>query len=266
MPYFNIIDCVSAAYRLLWRERAYLLKLAAIPLFIKFAFYVLSAMYGEAGNVIRLSLFMVPAYFAEGWMLCHFVRLMTNAQRWPYQMTGNDAQDLKAVRKRARPLLSGVITFVLINLSIALYFTVFTHFTPPEMLNGGEVKPEDIPQGTALIITLLFALMIAAFKLVWFYIPMAANIEPITYVKKLRGFGVTIRLIGLWLLCFAPIMVLMQLFVSPLLLIENHSASLQIIISLLTVVFDTFKNLIVTAGITLEIMQILSGPKAGAKK
>jgi hypothetical protein len=257
MPEYNPIACVSNAYRLIWHERAYLIRLAAIPLFIKFAFYMLSATYGETGNVIRMSLFMLPAYFAEGWLLCHFIRLITIGQRWPYKITGNEEEDVKALRVRAKPLLSGILGFVLINLGIALYFTVFTHFTPAEIWEGKEIKPEDIPQSTAMIIVLLFALMIAGFKLVWFYIPLAANISPVTYMKKLQGFGMTIRLIGLWLLCFVPIMVAMQAILSPFLVAETSSAGTQVLIAMLTVLFDTLKNIVVTAGMTFAIMQLV---------
>ena len=218
---------------------------------------MLSATYGETGNVIRMSLLMLPAYFAEGWLLCHFIRLITNGQRWPFQTTGNEAEDLKALRVRAKPLISGVLAFVLINLAIALYFTIFTHFTPAEIWEGKEVNPEDIPQTTAVIIVLLFALMIAAFKLAWFYIPLAANILPITYMKKLQGFAMTIRLIGLWLLCFVPIMVTMQVFLSPLLVAETSGSASQVLIALLTVCFDTLKNIVVTAGMTFAIMQLV---------
>lgn len=265
MPHFNTIDCVISAYRLIWRERAYLLKLAAIPLFIKFIFYTLSAVYGEEGNVIRLSVFMVPAYFAEGWMLCHFVRLISNGQRWPYQMTGDDAEDLIAVKRRAKPLLAGVVSFVLVNLGIALYFTVFTHFAPPEFISGENVKPEDIPKETAIIITLLFAFMIAAFKLVWFYIPMAVNVPAMVYIEKIRGFGVTVRLVGLWLLCFIPVMFVLQQLVYPFLMAESASAGMQIVVSMVTVIFDTIKNIIITAGMTFAILQIVQGRYEGSK-
>ncbi len=263
MPYFNTIDCVISAYRLIWRERAYLLKLAAIPLFIKFSFYMIATMYGEEGNVIRLSVFMVPAYFAEGWMLCHFIRLISNGQRWPYQMTGDDAEDLRVVKRRAKPLLAGVVSFVLINLFIALYFTIFKYFTPPEMMNGGDIKPEDISKGTAITIIFLFALMVAGFKLVWLYVPMAANMKATMYIERMRGFGITVRLIGLWLLCFVPVMVLMQILISPFLAVETQAASVQVLISIMVVIFDTLKNLIVTAGMTLAILQITQGHNKG---
>lgn len=261
MPEYNPITCVSNAYRLIWHERAYLLKLATIPVFIKFAFYMLSATYGETGNVIRMSLFMLPAYFAEGWLLCHFIRLITNGQRWPYKITGNEEDDIKALRVRAKPLLSGILGFVLINLGIALYFTIFTHFTPSELWEGNEIKPEDISQSTAIIIMLLFALMIAGFKFVWLYIPLAANITPVTYMKKLQGFGMTIRLIGLWLLCFVPIMVAMQVLLSPFLVAEGMTAGTQVLIAILTVLLDTLKNIVVTTGMTFAILQVVQGRK-----
>lgn len=260
----NVISCIQNAYLLVWQERKYLLKLAAIPILIKFAFYSLSSFYVDEGNIIRLSLFMIPSYFAEGWLLCHFVRLITNGQRWPYQMSGNEVDDMRALKARGRPLIAGVLSFVLINLALALYFAIFTHFTPAEIINGDEIKPEDIPQGTAITLIFLFAVMVAGFKLVWLYISVAANISPIIYIKKSRGFALTVRFIALWLLCFVPVMFLMQLILSPFLMSDTSiTSSAHILVSIVTIIFDTLKNIIVTAGMTYAVLQIVRGGDKG---
>ncbi|NQZ14234.1 MAG: hypothetical protein HRT94_05365 [Alphaproteobacteria bacterium] len=262
MASFNTIDCASYAYQLVWRERQYLLKLALVPLVIKLAFFMVSLMYGESGNVIRMSLLLIPAYFAEGWMLCHFVRLMTNGQRWPYVMTGDDAKDLKAAKERGRPLLAGILGFVLINLSIALYFHVFSNLMPAEMLEGEVMNPEDVPPGMFLNMTLMMAFVFLAFRFVWLYVPLAARMRPLEYIRKTNGVGISARMIGLWLICFVPAMVTMQ-FILSLFMVDGMQGTMiaEVFVAIIRIIFDTVKNILVTAGMTVAILHVMNGKK-----
>ena len=219
-------------------------------------------MYGESGNVIRMSLLLIPAYFAEGWMLCHFVRLMTNGQRWPYVMTGDDAKDLKAAKERGRPLLAGILGFVLINLSIALYFQVFSILMPAEMLEGEVMNPEDVPPGMFLNITLMMAFVFLAFRFVWLYVPLAARMRPLEYIRKTNGVGISARMIGLWLICFVPAMVTMQ-FILSLFMVDGMQGTMiaEVFVAIIRIIFDTVKNILVTAGMTVAILHVMNGKK-----
>lgn len=262
MAPFNTIDCAQYAYQLVWRERRYLMKLALVPLVIKLAFFMLSLMYGESGNIIRMSLLLIPAYFAEGWMLCHFVRLMTNGQRWPYVLSGDDAKDLKAAKERGRPLLAGIIGFVLINLSIAMYFHVFSTLMPPEFVAGEVMDPEDVPPGMFLNMTLMMTFVLLAFRFVWLYVPLAARMNPLNYIRKTNGIGLSARMVGLWLLCFVPTMVTMQMILSIFISADMQgSIGADLALAVIRIVFDTIKNILVTAGITVAILHIMNGKK-----
>lgn len=266
MPPFNIIDAAQYAYRMVWQERQYLMRLAFIPIIIKIICLYLSVTFGEPGNIIRHGLFMLPAYFAEGWALCHFVRLMTKGQRWPYKMTGDAAEDLRAAKVRGRPLLAGILAFVLINLAIALYYAFFMSFVPPEILQGEQVDPESIPPQTAMTVTLLFVFLIFVFKYVWLYIPLASNSGILPYVHKTRGFGISFRMIALWLVCFVPTIFVTQaigsFFTMPDL---AESPSADFILAIIRVIFDTIKNFICTAGLTFAMLQLFNGQQKGGK-
>jgi len=256
---FNIIDCAAASYRLVWDERGYLLRLAGIPILIKFICYIVSLYYNESGNVIRMSLFMLPSYFAEGWMLCHFIRLITQGQRRPYQMTGDEVADLKAARTSGLPLIRGVLAFVLINLFMALFFMVMMSFVPPEMLKQGTpINPEDIPQSAALGMMVMLALVFVLFRFVWIYIPMAAGFHPKSYIDRTHKLSMTFKLIGVWAMCFIPTIYLMQMIISPgVVEAAGNSPVTQMAMGAARVSFDTLKNLIVTGGITFAVLYIL---------
>ncbi|MEM9469261.1 MAG: hypothetical protein AAF988_03775 [Pseudomonadota bacterium] len=260
MRIFNPIDCAHYAYSLVWSERQYLIKLAFIPILIKFAFFMLSVLYGESGNIIRMSLIMLPAYFAEGWMLCHFVRLISNGQRWPYRLTGDDTKDLQAAKERGKPLIAGILGFVIINLAMALYFSGLMSFVPPEMLMGQPVDSAYIPKETGYMISIMLLVMFFLFRFVWLYIPIAMHRSPLAYFKRSNLPGFTIRLIAVWLICFIPTMFVMQLIVSPF-MVEGASAVMDTIGAFIRIAFDTLKNIIVTAGIGFAILFTLNDPK-----
>jgi len=257
---FNVINSAHYAYQLVWREWRYLLKLALVPLVIKFASFLLSMMYSEGDNIIRMSLLLIPAYFAEGWMLSHFVRLITNGQRWPYVMTGDDVIDLKAAKERGRPLLAGILGFVLINLFIALYYHVFSSFMPSAVVAGEVINPEDVTPEMFLTMSVMTAFVFFAFRFVWLYIPFAARMNPFDYIRKTNGIGVTVRMIGLWLICFVPVVTVMQgiisLFVSGG---AEQSVGVSIAFAVIRIVFDTVKNILVTAGMSVAILHMMNG-------
>ncbi|NCO04009.1 MAG: hypothetical protein GW903_07435 [Alphaproteobacteria bacterium] len=260
----NIIDAAQYAYKIVWQERHYLLKLAFVPLIIKLLCFFAAVHFDDSNSIIRLSLFMLPAYFAEGWMLCHFVALMTKGQRWPMMMTGNQAQDLKTAKRRGRPLVAGILGFVLINMAMALYFQTFTNFVPPEMLAGEAVDPNALPPQNAFIITMMFVLMIVVFKYVWLYIPLASDAGLMPYIHKTRGFMMSLRFIALWVLCFLPTIFIMQVFMS-LVSFQGNGEHVNYAAGLIRVLLDTVKNLICTAGFTFVMLQLFNGQQKGGK-
>lgn len=264
MPPFNIIDAAQYAYKIVWQERHYLLKLAFVPLIIKLLCFFAAVHFDDSNSIIRLSLFMLPAYFAEGWMLCHFVRLMTNGQRWPMVITGNQEEDLKTARMRGRPLIAGIIGFVLINMAMAVYFQTFTAFVPPEMLTGEPVDPNTMPPQNAFVITMMFVLMIVVFKYVWLYIPLASNSGFMPYIHKTRGLMMSLRYIALWIICFLPTIFVMQTFMS-LVSFQGDGEQVNYAAGLIRICLDTVKNLICTAGFTFAMLQLFNGQQKGGQ-
>lgn len=256
MAKFDIILAAGKAYTTIWEERVYLARMAVVPIIIKIICMLIAVQFVEGDNLLRLTLVMLPAYFAEGWMLSHLVRLVVLGQRWPFKMTGDNKADTKMLYNRARGILAGTVCYVLINLALASYFTFFMHYIPMDM------NPEETDPAVAVIGLIMMATALFGFRFVWFYIALAINVDPKLYLGVFKKLPVTFYVLGLWLVCCVPAMMGMQVLST---LIMNASGvepevalspATQSAISVVRVVFDSLKNLIVTAGIAYALLEI----------
>ncbi len=258
MASFDLITTVGRAYQTTWRERNYLFRMAVIPLLIKYICYALSLVYVESENIIRLSLVMLPAYFAEGWLLSHWARTIVLGHRWPFRFTGDEEKDLAQLKRRGRGVLSGTVVFTLINLLMAGYFAFFVSYIPMDM------DPKEADPEVALIGIIMIISTILLFRFVWVYIAMAVNCPISAYVSKLKSLSLTFNMIGLWLVCFIPSVLLLQLSGGVLQGVggdENTAKMMEGVIILVRVFLDLVKNLIVTAGMAYAFIEIFKWQK-----
>jgi len=259
MASIDIITTASFAYKKTWDERAYLFPMVVLPLLIKFFFYNLAEIFVDGDNILRFSIFMLPAYFAEGWLLSHWARTIMLGHRWPFKPTGNDEEDNKKLSERARGVLGGAVAFTLINILMGGYFHLFTSFIPLDM-NPQEAEPSVAIMGVLMMISTFLL-----FRYIWFYIPLSANISPRYFFEKVKPLRVTYQMIGIWLVCFIPAVVALQLFGGVLsgMMVEGQSHPIIVnLLNFLHITLDTIKNLICTAGIAYAVLVLLKGKSA----
>lgn len=263
MASFDLITTVGRAYQTTWQERHYLFRMAIIPLLIKYVCYTVSLVYVEPENIIRLSLIMLPAYFAEGWLLAHWARTIILGHRWPFRSTGNDKDDIKKLQERGRGILSGTVAFTLINLLMAGYFAFFVSYIPMDM-DPKEANPEVALIGIIMIVSTLLL-----FRFVWIYIAMAVNCPISVYVAKLKSLLLTFNMIGLWLVCFIPSVMLLQLLGGVLKGIGGDGSAATImdgVVVFARVFLDMVKNLLCTAGLAYAFIEIFKWQATKADK
>jgi len=251
---FDIINTARQAYRVSMDERAYLMRLAVVPLLVKYIFFAISAHYVEPTNILRLSLIMLPAYFVEGWLLSHWVRtLVLPTHRWPFRPTGDEQKDAKQIYARGRGIMSGTIAYTLINLLIAGFFAYFMSLIPPDM-DPSEANPAVAISGIVMMVLVFFL-----FRFVWLYIPLAVNVNLNVVMMKLKRSGVTTNLVGVWLVCFAPPIMVMYVLGGLLTGIggENPLPVMDGLTMFVRIALDTVKNILVTAGLTFAFIHIL---------
>ncbi len=261
---FDLVTCVGKAYQTVWRERKYLLRLAAIPFLLKIIFLTIGYTQGGDESMLRLSLIMVPAWLVEGWMLSHFVRLLMLGQRWPFQPTGDRAVDLPVLQSRYRGVMGGAITFTLIQLWLGGWLAVFFALVPiPFDIPADEVviTPEQV--GIACV---LFGIGAYFFRFLWLYIPAAGGASMWSLAAALApGAGISIRMIGVWLLCTVPAMLLIRVIATLALTLmgaELANDAIMVIGILAKVILDLVKNVLCAAVMVYAFQDMFQGKSA----
>jgi len=227
------MDAAGYGYYRVWKERAYLAKLAFVPIMIKFACTIAIFSLDLDNNYLRQGLILLPAMFAEGWVLAQFLRTLLKAERWP--ITLPDAPDAKLVGKllnRARGIIAAVLVYVLIGMvSFFARYLAFEFLPSDEEIesarlsleeqknleanlsrtagNDSETQPSNgFPAFLAVfsfIPMVLFVLVtVWTFRLMWIYIPLSVLMPIKYYLKSVSGFMSSVYMIILFLACMAP--------------------------------------------------------------
>ena len=224
---FDLIDAAGYGYHRIWAERTYLMRLALIPLILKFACAVLAHSLGYSEDFLRRGLIMLPSVFAEGWVLAQFLRTILMGERWPMPLPerGDEAAFARVIL-RARGIISSTLVYVLISvISTVLAWGAFemngmTQAVVDQQAGVAPVAEEVAPAGgnPILLIPAVAAILLSiwSIRLLWVYIPYAVLMPARTYLKKLGGFMASVRLAGLFLICMVPINVLAVMLVQGL--------------------------------------------------
>ncbi len=256
---FDMISATGRAYIALWAERGYLAGLMLGPVLIKLACFMGALALGWQDNMVKLTLILIPALFAEGWMLSHFTRLLVLGQRWPFRPSGDEDADMAELEGRMRGILPGTVCYVLINIILGAVFALAAAYAFPNV--DGPISPEDIPPGASLILLAVMAALVICFRLLWLYIPLAVRASGVDFLQDFDGMKNLLSLFGLWLLCSVPAFVAVQIGGSFAVMIvggpESDFASYIVVI--LKVIADTLKNLICTAGVVYAWRELSVG-------
>lgn len=255
---FDIIDCVGHAFQRTWEERVYLARLALIPIVIKMLCYYAAFLYVEPQNILKLSLFMLPAYFAEGWLMAHWARTIMTNHRWPFVPSGDLAKDEKEMKRRSQGIIGGVAAFVAINFFMAGFFATVFSIIPLDL------DPENTDPMLAIFALFVMIAMFFLFRFTFIYIPLSVGVSVQRYTKKTNGLPISFKLIALWLVCFIPPIISMQV-IGGIILGANGEAEptalMEVVLAGVRVIFDTLKNLLVTAGIAYALMEVFQWTK-----
>jgi hypothetical protein len=263
MAPFDLILNTGKAYHTTWNERAYLLRLALVPILLKIVCYVVVFTEGYQDNVLRMTLIMLPSLFVEGWMLSHYTRLIFLGQRWPFKPTGNLEQDMMTLRARARGVLAGTIVYVLIAMAISAVMAGLIPLMPQTEAAASNTRPE-----IALLVLVVFAATLWAFRHTFLYVGYAVNLDIRFFTKILPGFMASFRLMGLWLLCSVPFFVVLGLvdgLVDGLIstgMSESKNGTFIMIIAIS--IIETIKNLVLTCGVAYVLLELYTREKEQA--
>lgn len=257
---FDVIETASDGYQLAWKERGYLVKLAAVPFLIKLVCYGVVMLLGWEQDFTRQAMVMLPSYFADGWLLSHLTRLVLLDQRWPFRPTGNSDKDMQVMQDRALGIMRGTLMFAVIRFMMDGVNEILYLFSQA----GMEPQGEEMTASMFIAGFVSFTLLIWAFRLVWLYIPAAVNYPVRRFMQELGGYGASWPLLGVWFICFIPLFFVHGLLISLFgMVTQQSSVSPEIILfaAFFGKLRDTAVGILATTGIALGLRQYYSPQK-----
>jgi hypothetical protein len=206
MATYNFVDSAAKGYTQFWDHRETILKMSILPFVVKVVCYILIAALGLTDNYLRQGWVLLPTYFVEGWLAACLIRLVAFDEPWPTR--GRMAADEAYLLRRARAVMAGIISYVLIMLALSFFAgNVLATAANVEQI---ERAPEPTLQ-TFLIGCALLAGVLWSFRLLWAFIPVTMGVTMKTYLQKAQGFMTSFYMIGTWLLCLIPLIIVATL-------------------------------------------------------
>ena len=260
MASFDVIDAAQHGYRQLWAERAYLMRLAMVPVFVKFVCLVTVMSLDLGDNYLRQALIFLPDYFTEGWMLAHVVRLAFLGQRWPFRPTGDNTADEEILRDRFRGVMAGTLIYVVTRF-IATGILHFLLAAEVEMTRAAEAQ--QLSGGIFFVVLGLLVVMVWSVRLIWLYIPAALNFPVRDYLRTVgRGLMPSFYLIGAWMVCTIPMVFVLKMVATFLVaLAGGQSAGVEFMVAALQAATETTTKIIATFAVGWGIAQMMTPPE-----
>lgn len=248
MAGFDIIDAAGKGYITVWRERGYLARLAAPVLLVKLLCLGALSILGLEHDYLRQSVVLLPAFFIEGWLVVHLVRLIVFGERW------SDAPDPQAAQ-------AGMLVFVLMKFALTGLAGLALGSEAGELAAAQEREGGPMPLFAALA---FLALAVWSFRYLWLYIPAGAGVSMRAFLRAIGGFGASLSFIGVWLICFVPFILALGMATGIVLAPFDVTGSrlpvpAAALLLAVQAVLDTATTLVATAAMTHAIRAIAEG-------
>lgn len=243
MATFDFIGAASAGYKFAWDKRSMVARYA-LPLFlVKFASFVIITSFDLDLTLLRQGLVLLPSYFIEGWVLAVLIR---------FYMKAEPEED-----NAARSILACVLLYVLVKLFLAVTGGL-AFASQPVVTEGADMPPPTLGSFVAAMIAL--GVTIWAFRLLWFYIPAAIGYPLQRFAERISSYITSIYMIGTWLICVLPPLMVLILFTQILLMEAPKDSSgtlLHFILVAAQAVVEIVTAVISTIAMTEAIRSIL---------
>lgn len=230
----DIVHSALMGFKTVYGERHYLLKLVAIPLFVKLISTI--AVYISGIDVLSFYyiIAMLPSYFVEGWFIAQFLRTLLTGERWPMRLSNPPTDnEMRFMFVRARGILSCILCFTLIMMLHGGATVALTNLKEIMELNA-ETPPTSgsFPVLLAGIGLMIFSIW--AFRTLWLYIPLVILAPLGAFMRDIKGMMTSVYMMAIWVMTVVPIMFVVMLF-STILLGENSLSSAPSIAAFLTI-------------------------------
>jgi hypothetical protein len=285
----DIVDSVAMGYKKAWEERAYLLRLAAVPALVKLICLVLVFATDHMHDFLRQTLILLPAHFLEGWLLAQFLRTLLCGERWPIKIDTEREDHILFMMRRARGIISAVLIYVLIKMGLGALMAagdyarkraetrqettgdtpVKDSATTAETPAKGTVSDSPAPDlpaqmgpEAAIAGLVLVGVLIWAFRYLWLYIPAAVNMPLTAFANRMGGFMTSLRLLGVWLIAVTPVLLIGVMLTSIMLgnyegQLDQAPTLISFLILCTNVIVELLIAIVATAAIAIALRHLM---------
>ena len=201
----DFIDAAVKSYVFIASAFSRLLRLVWIPVLIKFCCFLAVVFLGLSNAYLRQGLVFLPSYFVEGWFVAYAMRLAVLGESYQSLLTGDVKHDEALLRRRALHMKVTMIIYVLTRLISAMMaglFLTYYGLSPDGTLN---MQAAPLPAYGFIFVLGCLAGTIWAFRYLWLYVPPALGIGVRAFLRRLGGFMASFHLIAIWMICLAPV-------------------------------------------------------------
>ncbi len=234
MAPFDIIDTVGLGYQKVWTEKQFLARSAFIPFVAKTMLISATLLFGLDQEFTIQALIMLPAFLAEGWLMTVVCRLVFF-----------DTRDNSGMLSRGSPAMAGIVMYALIKYLQTGAMTFIYQDSPPDP------APAEASMESFALAFFAFAFVLWAFRYLWVYVPLSAGIPLRTVFRLLQGPLLSFYMIGVWLLCLVPFLLLMA-FVTGMILepyenVDQITGGIQFVLAAIQAAIDMATSVVATA-------------------
>lgn len=267
MASFDFIEASVRSYEFIWRHKKYLARVAFPVIFVKVACLLAVVTFGAQDMFLRQGLIMLPAYAVEALFMIGLIRYLLFGENifiWGKSFPApNPPKPLisdMSSRSRTDCIQAGVAIYLLcsvVHLCFSGLMLDYAQGLDPRAVSDTE-SPPSLAGG--VLVMAIMAAAIWLFRLFWLYIPAAMGVSITGFMRRIAGITSSAYMIGAWLMCFLPPMVILfvglQMIVS---IFPEGTDGFVIASSIFNSVFTVIVASLQIAAMTFGFTEILFG-------
>lgn len=258
MANFDFVEATSRSYSFVWHNRVEVFRLSSLVLSVKIVSFIGLIAFGMEQNVIRQGLIFLPSYLLEGWAIAHIIVMAI------YKADGADTKtgfSLPVGEDIENNIKASMIIYVLTKLTLSFVLGVTFSGQGPDMQ---PTAPE--PSLSMFVLAMgMLVFMVWAFRFLWLYVPYIFGVSAIQFLNKFKAFGASFNFIGVWLLCFVPLVLAMIAasevlgFIATMVGLDQKSIVFESMIAVVQAFTDYGMALFASLGVAYGIFSVLKG-------
>ena len=203
MAKFDFVECASKSYEYTWSHKEMIMRMSLLALAIKFVTFAFIITFNLEHNYLRQGLILLPAYFAEGWVVAQIVFMaLNNEQDSGYKVPENN------FKNAPRNMIASTIIYVLLKVAMSVAIGTPQAFISPEAAQKAQEMAEAQPSepSSLMFLALCVGLFAAfwAFRYLWLYVPVILGFSVKDFLFKIRYPYCSIYMIATWLFIMIP--------------------------------------------------------------